>query len=141
MRSALEAADTWQLGRRTSLRPSLDLGVRRDGGDAEVGSGVDIGGGLVLTDGPSGLRIDMRIRRLVMHQADGFAEHGFSVAITYDPTPSTPLGLSATVSPGWGGDAQSGAEALWAGSKTGSNRTSQPRDQGNPAPGKLTEDR
>ena len=54
----------------------------------------------------------MRIRRLVMHQVDGFAEHGFSVAISYDPTPSTPLGLNASVTPAWGGDARSGTEAL-----------------------------
>ena len=55
LRSALEASDTFRLGVRMALRPSIELGVRQDGGDAEVGRGVDIGGGLVLADGPSGL--------------------------------------------------------------------------------------
>ena len=48
-----------------------------------------------------------------MHQAAGVAETGMSVSVSYDPTPDTPLGLTARVSPAWGGDARSGAEALW----------------------------
>ena len=35
-----------------------------------------------------------------------------AVLVSYDPTPDTPLGLTARVSPAWGGDAMSGAEAL-----------------------------
>ena len=54
-----------------------------------------------------------RVRRLLMHQAAGVAETGMSVSVSYDPTPDTPLGLTARVSPAWGGDARSGAEALW----------------------------
>ena len=114
LRSALETSDTFRLGSRLSARPSLEVGIRQDGGDAEVGRGIDVGGGLAVADGPSGLQIDLRIRRLVMHQAEGFAEHGFSLAVSYDPRPTTPLGLRATVAPAWGGDARSGAEALWA---------------------------
>ena len=63
----------------------------QDGGDAELRRG------LVFADGPSGLQVDVRIRRLVMHEVDGFAERGFSVAVSYDPQPSTPLGLRASV--------------------------------------------
>ena len=36
-----------------------------------------------------------------------------AISVSYDPTPDTPLGLTARVSPAWGGDATSGAEALW----------------------------
>ena len=36
-----------------------------------------------------------------------------SISVSYNPTPSTPLGFTARVSPAWGGDAMSGAEALW----------------------------
>ena len=36
-----------------------------------------------------------------------------AVSISYDRTPSTPLGLTARFAPAWGGDAMSGAEALW----------------------------
>ena len=47
------------------------------------------------------------------HQAAGVAESGTAVSVTYDPSPSTPLGFTARVAPAWGGDAMSGAEALW----------------------------
>ena len=30
-----------------------------------------------------------------------------------DPTPSSPLGLTARIAPSWGGQAQGGAQALW----------------------------
>ena len=53
------------------------------------------------------------IQRLLVHQAEGFAESGMSISVSYNPTPSTPLGFSTRVSPAWGGDAMSGAEALW----------------------------
>ena len=36
-----------------------------------------------------------------------------SVSVSYDPTPSTPLGFVVRVAPSWGGQATSGAEALW----------------------------
>ena len=38
---------------------------------------------------------------------------GWPSRVSYDPTPDTPLGLTARVSPSWGGEAMSGAEALW----------------------------
>ena len=60
-----------------------------------------------------GVRNKRRDLRLVVHQADGFAEHGMSISVSYNPTPTTPLGFTARVSPAWGGDAMSGAEALW----------------------------
>ena len=96
-----------------ALTPSVEIGIRQDGGDAETGRGMDLGAGLVLADGVTGLAVDIRVRRLLVHQAKGFAECGMSISISYNPTPSTPLGFTARVSPAWGGDAMSGAEALW----------------------------
>ena len=87
--------------------------LRHDGGDAETGAGMDVGVGLVVSDAATGLAVDVRVRMLVMHQADGFSERGVAVSLSYNPTPSTPLGLVARVAPSWGGQATSGAEALW----------------------------
>ena len=98
---------------RMALTPSGEIGLRQDGGDAEVGRGLDVGAGLVLADGVTGLAVDVRVRRLLVHQAAGFADNRVSVSVSYNPTPDTPLGLTARVSPSWGGDAMSGAEALW----------------------------
>ena len=76
--------------------------------------GMDLGAGLVLAHGVTGLAVDIRVRRLLVHQAEGFAENGMSISVSYNPTPSTPLGFTARVSRAWGGDGMSGAHALWA---------------------------
>ena len=112
-RTGLEGSRAYRLGGRVSLKPSLEVGLRRDGGDAEIGTGMDIGGGLVASDALTGLLVDVRVRMLVMHQAEDFRERGMAVSFSYNPTPSTPLGLMARVAPSWGGQATSGAEALW----------------------------
>ena len=113
LRTALEGSHTRTIGTRMALTPSVEVGIRQDGGDAETGTGMDVGAGLVFADAVTGLLVDVRVRRLVVHQADGFAEHGLSISVSYNPTPTTPLGFTARVSPAWGGDAMSGAEALW----------------------------
>ena len=53
------------------------------------------------------------MRVLVVHQESDYAERSVALGITYDRWPTSPLGLSVRVSPGWGGNAQGGAEALW----------------------------
>ena len=113
VRTAIEGSQKMTLGGRMALSPSVEIGIRQDGGDAETGRGMDLGAGLVLADGVTGLAVDIRVRRLLVHQAEGFAEHGMAISVSYNPTPSTPLGFTARVSPAWGGDAMSGAEALW----------------------------
>ena len=112
-RTGLEGARGYALAGRLSLRPSVEVGLRHDGGDAETGAGLDIGGGLVVSDTSTGLAVDLRVRMLAMHQADGFRERGMALSLSYNPTPRTPLGLTARVAPSWGGQATSGAEALW----------------------------
>ncbi len=114
VRTALEGSRGFTLGGgRLSLTPSVEVGLRRDGGDAETGAGMDVGGGLAFTDTVTGLSLDVRVRTLVVHQAEGFAERGMSLSLGWDPTPSSPLGLTARVAPSWGGEARGGAEALW----------------------------
>ena len=113
VRTALEGSRGFTLSGRLSLTPSVEVGLRRDGGDAETGAGMDIGSGLAFTDAVTGLSLDVRVRTLVVHQADGFRERGMSLSFGWDPTPSSPLGLTARVTPSWGGQAQGGAETLW----------------------------
>ena len=112
-RTGLEGARGYTLAGRLSLRPSVEVGLRHDGGDAETGAGLDVGGGLVMMDASTGLAVDLRVRMLVMHQAEGYSERGMALSLSYNPTPSTPLGFVARVAPSWGGEATSGAEAMW----------------------------
>ena len=113
LRTALEGSRGFTLGGRLSLTPSVEVGLRRDGGDAETGAGMDVGGGLAFSDRVTGLSLDVRVRTLVVHQAEGFSERGMSLSFGWDPTPSSPLGLTARVAPSWGGQARGGTEALW----------------------------
>ena len=64
---------------------------------------MDIGGGLVVADAGSGLAVDVQVRMLVVHQAEGFRERGMAVSLSYNPTPSTPTGFTVKVAPSWGG--------------------------------------
>ena len=112
--TGLEGSRAYTLAGRLSLRPSVEVGLRHDGGDAETGAGLDVGGGLVLADAATGLAVDVRMRTLLVHQAEGFRERGVALSLSYNPTPSTPMGLTARVAPSWGrSKATSGAEALW----------------------------
>ncbi len=117
VRTGLEGSRGYTLAGRLSLTPSVEVGLRHDGGDAETGAGLDLGTGLIVSDSSTGLSVDVRVRTLLVHQAAGFSERGVALSLSYNPTPSTPLGLTARVAPSWGGQATSGAEALW-GSET-----------------------
>ena len=112
-RTGLEGSRAYTLAGRLSLRPSVEVGLRHDGGDAETGAGMDVGVGLVVSDAGTGLAVDVRVRTLLVHQDKDFSERGVAVSLSYNPTPSTPLGFLARVAPSWGGQATSGAEALW----------------------------
>ena len=112
-RTALEASRGYRFQRGLSLQPSLEVGLRRDGGDAETGAGVDIGGGLIVSDAATGLSADVRVRMLLVHQDQGFRDRGVSLSFGYNPAPSAPFGFMAKVTPSWGGQAESGTQALW----------------------------
>ena len=112
-RTGLEGSRAYRLAGRLSLTPSVEVGLRRDGGDAETGAGLDVGGGLVVSDSGAGLAVDVRVRTLLVHQDKDFSGRGVAVSLSYNPTPSTPLGFMARVAPSWGGQATRGAEALW----------------------------
>ena len=113
VRTALEASRGYVFGHGIVLRPSLELGLRSDGGDAETGAGADVAASLLASDPSTGLSVDVRVRTLLVHQDRGFREGGVSVSFSYDPTPSTPLGFTARLAPSWGGQAMSGTDALW----------------------------
>ena len=110
LRLIVEGARTLTFGHRT-LTPSLELGLRHDTGDAETGTGVELGGGLRFADPTRGLSVDVKARSLIAHQDEAYREWGASAAIRVNPDASG-HGLLLTVTPSWG-NAVSGAERLW----------------------------
>ena len=75
-RTGLEGSRGFTLAGRLSLTPSVELGLRHDGGDAETGAGMDVGAGLIVSDRASGLSVDVRVRTLLVHQAEGVLRAG-----------------------------------------------------------------
>ena len=112
VRFALEGSRPVQLGESAVLTPSLELGVRHDGGDAETGFGADMGAGLALSDPARGLSAELRAGGLLTHEADGMRERGVSGALSFDPAPETERGLSVSLTQTVGARGEGGAEAL-----------------------------
>ena len=94
------------------LTPSFELGARLDGGDAETGLGVDLGGGLAFAAPRQGVALDLKGRGLIAHEASGFREWGASAALTWDPRPTTDRGLALRLRQSWGGSPTGGMDAL-----------------------------
>ena len=70
---ALGGARAFALGGGAVVTPSLELGLRHDGGDAETGTGVEVGGGVRYADAASGLSVEGRARA---HRARGLGLRG-----------------------------------------------------------------
>ena len=111
LRVVLEGAQSVALGDGRTLTPSLEAGLRHDGGDAETGTGIEIGGGLRFADPDLGLTVDAKARGLVVHEDGDYAEWGASGSVRVDPGASG-RGLSLALSPAWGA-ASGGSERLW----------------------------
>ena len=114
LRLGLEGSRPVSLSGGASLTPSVEIGVRHDGGDAETGFGMDFGGGIAWSDPKNGLSAELRGRGLLTHDARGFRERGFSGSLAWDPTPSSQSGPKLTLTQTVGASASGGADALLA---------------------------
>ena len=100
---------TWRGG---ALVPSVEIGVRHDGGDAETGFGADIGAGLSWSDPASGIAAELRGRGLLTHADGDFRERGFAGSLAWDPTPSSARGPTLRLSQTVGAQASGGMDSL-----------------------------
>ena len=112
LRLGLQASRPFQLGDGAAVTPSLEIGLRQDGGDAETGFGTDLGAGLVWADQTRGLSAELKGRVLLSHEADGFQDHGFAASLSWDPDPSSEREPSLFLSQTMSGAATGGVEAL-----------------------------
>ena len=112
LRLGLEGSRTFGFAGGASFTPSVELGVRHDGGDAETGFGADIGAGFAWSDPARGMSADMRARGLLTHEDGSFSERGFAGSLAWDPTPNSGRGPSLSLSQTVGAQASGGVEAL-----------------------------
>ena len=111
LRVMLEGSRAFALEDGGALTPTLEVGLRHDGGDAETGTGIEVGGGLSYTDPATGITVDAKARGLVAHEDADYTEWGASGSVRIEPDASG-RGLSLTLAPSWGADS-GGAERLW----------------------------
>ena len=106
LRVMLEGSRAFALEGGGALTPSLEVGLRHDGGDAETGTGIEVGGGLSYTDPATGITVDAKARGLVAHEDTDYTEWGASGSVRIEPDASG-RGLSLTLAP------SCGAERVW----------------------------
>jgi len=82
-----------------AFQPFVEANVRQDGGSAETGLGMELGGGVRIVVPQWQLRGELRSQRLMMHTADGFTEWGISSLVQIGDVSK---GFMATLRPSWG---------------------------------------
>ncbi len=112
LRFGLEGFHQRQLDSGRYLRPWFGLGLRHDGGDAETGWGLEIGGGLDWSDPMRGLGVSIKGRTLALHEDGNFRDWGFAIPVVYDPSPETETGFSAWAEPRIRGASSGGVNAF-----------------------------
>ena len=112
VRAMLDGSRTFSLASGAALTPKLELGVRHDAGDAETGTGLEVGAGVGYADPSRGLDMALKVHGLAVHAQDGYDEWGVSGQLRLVPG-GAGRGLSMSLTPSYGVD-PSGSERLWA---------------------------
>ncbi len=111
LRAVLDGSRRFTLAGGRTLTPSAALGLRHDGGDAETGTGVEVGAGLGYADPSRGLDMGLRLHGLAAHAEEGYSEWSVSGSLRLVPG-GRGRGLSASLTPSYGAD-PGGADRLW----------------------------
>ena len=91
------------------LAPKVEAGLRYDGGDAETGAGLEVGGGLAYDKARLTVQVDGRV--LLTHRDRDYEEWGYSLSFAYKPGEDG-RGLRYRAGSQWGAT-QSGVQSLW----------------------------
>ena len=111
VRLLLEASERRVVGEGALLVSTAEMGLRHDGGDADTGTGVEVGAGSRYVNERYGLSTEGTLRWLMVHNATEFGEWGVGISVLYEPG-GAERGASLRMS--WArGVSEGGAEALW----------------------------
>ncbi len=113
VRAVLDGSRTFAFASGAALTPSVELGVRHDAGDAETGTGLEVGAGLGWADPSRGLDMALKVHGLAVHAAEGYDEWGVTGQLRLVPGGNAGRGLSMSLTPSYGAD-PAGSERLWA---------------------------
>ena len=107
MRLLLSGERRRELASGGALTPSLEIGVRSDGGDGTTGTGVEVGGGLRYANPGGNVAVAGNVRTLLAGEYDELGAD-FSVQLSSQ----SGRGLSFSLHPVWG-RTQSATDTLW----------------------------
>ena len=110
LRLALEASHVRPLERGGQWSPTLEAGVRHDGGDGDTGFGLEVGAGLRYEDPALGMTAETRARVLATHRRDR-EEWGIGGLVRLDPG-GRGTGWLFSLMPTWG-ETAGGVQPLW----------------------------
>ena len=111
VRLAVEGSRDMVTGNGARVGLSVEAGVRRDGGDAETGTGVEMGGRVRYADPRQGLSMEATARGLIAHQNADYEEWGVAGSLLFDPGRSE-QGFSMRMRTAWG-SVFGGVHQLW----------------------------
>ena len=109
LRMVLEGTDKYLLADGAYVEPSLEVGVRYNGGDGETGFEAELGAGFRYINPIAGLTLEGRAHTLVGR--DNYNAWGLSGLMLLEQG-SNGRGLSFSLSPGYG-NTNSGTEKIW----------------------------
>ena len=112
VRAGVEASWAQVLDSGSIQTPRLSLGLRHDGGDAETGMGLEIGGGFDWRDASGVLSFGVEGRALALHDDGDFRDWGVGLTFSYDPRPDTQRGFSMVFSQGLDVTTSGGVKSL-----------------------------
>ena len=95
------------------LKRKLEVGIRRDKGDAEAGTGIEIGAGISWTQPNSGIEISVEGSALVAHSDNQFKNWAAAGEFSYAADTSSERGLSFKLRQQLGGRVSNGFDALF----------------------------
>ena len=110
VRISVESKQSHTLASGALYQPSVEVGLRYDGGNGETGGGGEIGGGLLYSNPATRVTIEGRARAL-LGSGGNYKEWGISGSLRLQPGADS-QGLSLTITPGYG-ESGTGIQALW----------------------------
>ena len=114
VRLRLQGARSFSSPDGATFTPDVEIGFRHDAGDAETGTGIEVGAG-ARYDGRT-LSAEGRVRGLIAHEETGYEEWGASGTVELTPGKSG-RGLSLAITPRWGAT-ESATDQLWSAEST-----------------------
>ena len=110
LRMGAEVSYHHALSSGASLIPWGEVGLRHDGGDGEIGAGLELGGGLRHQNPEAGVTVEGHGRGLLIHRGT-LREWGVGGLVRFAPKAGG-RGPSVSLMPTWG-DSASGVQQLW----------------------------